>query len=61
MTMKLTIKNEDQTRTATVTSTDHSPSGTYETDVKLAPGEQRDFYVHVGRTLTVREDPEELK
>lgn len=52
MTMKLTITNDDQQRTALVTTLDAaSPNETRE----LAPGQSAEFYVHSTRELVIKE------
>lgn len=53
MTMRLTLKNEDQSRTARVTTLD--VGGAANTPAEIAPGETKDFWIHAGRTLTVEE------
>jgi hypothetical protein len=55
MTMRITVKNEDQNHTAVVTVIDHGAEHTFETDTKLAPGEQKEFWVYSGRSLVVKE------
>lgn len=54
MTMRLTIKNEDQARTARVKVVDlGNPS--YVPFVDLEPGQSHEFWIHKGRELKVEE------
>jgi len=61
MTMRLTIKNEDGTRSATTTLIDVGPDGARlsegkaEPPVTLAPGESREVWIHKGRVVLVEE------
>ncbi len=56
MTMRITIKNADETRTARVTAVDGGvPVGGGAARVDLAPGQSNDFYIHEGRTLAIEE------
>lgn len=57
MTMRLTITNEDLARTARVSTVDFSgtPSEAVSMTEDIPPGEQRDFWIHHGRKLSVEE------
>lgn len=64
MTMRLTVKNEDETRTARVRVRDFvsGPDGKHTGACvehtpprELGPGESADFWVHSGRDLVVEE------
>lgn len=61
MTMRLTIKNEDETRTATIEVVDYYPvdeAGTSRSEptlVEIPPGETREQWIHGGRKIVVRE------
>jgi hypothetical protein len=65
MTMKVTIKNEDPTRTARVTCYDRSkgveegniyfPTHQRGEQTELLPGESKEFWIHSGRDLKVEE------
>lgn len=57
MTMRLTIKNEDATRTARVSAFDapRRADGTASETVDIKPGQICEFYIHSNRSLTVDE------
>lgn len=62
MTMKLTIKNEDQNRTAVVKTLDFHPGNSEPATVpvesataEIAPGATAEFWIHSGRKLDVTE------
>lgn len=58
MTMKLTIKNDDATRTALATSIEISADGQVrnpQAPVELAPGESKEFWIYQGRELKLEE------
>lgn len=57
MTMRITIKNEDQTHSAIVTTIDKGLESPFETDTTLAPGEQKEFYIYEGRFVRIKEVP----
>lgn len=56
MTMRLTIKNDDTSRTAVLKYVD-TPSGEKKQEAagELAPGESREFWIHSTRSLEVEE------
>ena len=61
MTMRLTIKNEDDKRTATVMQEDFKPGEVHAVtrdSVELGPHKSRAFYIHAGSRLTVTENPD---
>jgi predicted acyl esterase len=61
MTTRLTIKNDDASRSATTTLIDVGPDGARmsegkaEAPVTLAPGESREVWIHKGRVVLVEE------
>ena len=66
MTMRLTIRNEDPSRAARVTTIDFAgtPSEVASLTVVIEPDGEREFWIHAGRTLRVEEvqsAPEEPK
>jgi hypothetical protein len=63
MTMKVTIKNEDPARTATVHEETFAvgkayPSHIVSPAVVLGPGMARSFHIHAAKRLIVNEDAE---
>ena len=66
MTMRLTIHNEDPSRAARVTTIDFegTPAEVASLASIIEPGDDREFWIHAGRTLRVEEvqsAPEEPK
>jgi hypothetical protein len=64
MTMKLTIKNEDLSRTAVVKTIDFNPADSDAsrntlptTETEITPGTAAEFWIHQGRKLDVMEKP----
>lgn len=59
MTMRITIKNEDQSRSATVATNDFDASGVLLGEqlpvVTIEPGESHEVFIHSTRNITVSE------
>ena len=52
MTMKIKIKNEDQSRVAAIQTWDNNALQSVE---QLLPGEEKDMYIHSTRYVTIEE------
>lgn len=61
MTMRVTIKNEDDGRTVNVCEETYGigkPSPSSQNTSRLGPGAEQSFYVHASKRLLVTEDPD---